>query len=63
MADLLLGQVIRFDGDPFAQARCGAVLTEGAVLVDQGGRIAAVGEARRCARAIRRPRSTTMGKS
>ena len=44
MADLLLGQVIRFDGDPFAQPDVAQVLTEGGVLVDQG-RIAAVGQA------------------
>ena len=44
MADLLLGQVIRFDGDPFAQPDAAQVLTEGGVLVDQG-RIAAVGQA------------------
>jgi guanine deaminase len=45
MADLLLGQVLRFDGDPFAQGP-GAARHDarGAVLVDNG-RIAAVGTA------------------
>ncbi|MDP3263019.1 MAG: guanine deaminase [Tabrizicola sp.] len=44
MADLLLGQVIRFQGDPFVQSDAARHLSHGAVLVDQG-RIAAVGEA------------------
>jgi guanine deaminase len=44
MADLLLGQVIRFQGDPFATPDAARHLSRGAVLVDQG-RIAAVGEA------------------
>jgi len=44
MADLLLGQVIRFDGDPFDSLEAAQPLTHGAVLVDQG-RILAVGEA------------------
>jgi guanine deaminase len=44
MADLLLGQVIRFEGDPFAQPDAARHLTHGAVLVE-AGRIAAVGEA------------------
>ncbi len=44
MADLLLGQVIRFSGDPFASPEAAQHLTHGAVLVD-GGRIVAVGEA------------------
>ena len=45
MADLILGQVLSFPGDPFAQGPSAARhLTQGAVLVDNG-RIAAVGEA------------------
>lgn len=44
MADLLLGQVIRFQGDPFVIPDAAQPLSHGAVLVDQG-RIAAVGEA------------------
>lgn len=45
MADLLLGQVLRFDGDPFEQGPSAARHdTHGAVLVDNG-RIAAVGPA------------------
>ena len=44
MADLLLGQVIRFQGDPFQDPDAAQHLSHGAVLVDQG-RIAAVGEA------------------
>ncbi|WP_309664346.1 guanine deaminase [Tabrizicola sp.] len=45
MADLLLGQVIRFVGDPFIEGTDAARhLDRGAVLVD-GGRIAAVGDA------------------
>jgi guanine deaminase len=45
MADLLLGQVIRFDGDPFVAGPDAARhLSQGAVLVEEG-RIAAVGEA------------------
>jgi guanine deaminase len=44
MADLLLGQVIRFQGDPFTTPDAAAPLTHGAVLVD-GGRIRAVGDA------------------
>ncbi len=44
MADLLLGQVIRFAGDPFDSLDAAQHLGHGAVLVDQG-RIAAVGEA------------------
>ena len=43
MADLLLGQVIRFQGDPFDSLDAAQPLTRGAVLVD-GGRIAAVGD-------------------
>lgn len=44
MADLLLGQVIRFQGDPFENLEAAQHLEHGAVLVDKG-RIAAVGEA------------------
>jgi guanine deaminase len=44
MADLLLGQVIRFQGDPFETADAAHHLAHGAVLVD-AGRIAAVGDA------------------
>lgn len=44
MADLLLGQVIRYAGDPFDTPDAAQPLTHGAVLVDQG-RILAVGEA------------------
>jgi guanine deaminase len=44
MADLLLGQVIRFQGDPFTSPDAAQSLSQGAVLVDQG-RIAAVGNA------------------
>ncbi|MDM7932842.1 guanine deaminase [Tabrizicola sp.] len=44
MADLLLGQVIRFQGDPFASDDAAQTMEHGAVLVDQG-RIAALGEA------------------
>jgi guanine deaminase len=44
MADLLLGQVLRFQGDPFTDPQAAQVLSQGAVLVDQG-RIADVGEA------------------
>jgi guanine deaminase len=44
MADLLLGQVLRFQGDPFENRNAARHHSAGAVLVDQG-RIAAVGEA------------------
>ncbi len=44
MADLLLGQVICFDGDPFDSLEAAQHLTHGAVLVD-AGRIVAVGDA------------------
>ena len=44
MADLLLGQVIRFQGDPFDSLDAAQPLTHGAVLVD-GGHILAVGDA------------------
>jgi guanine deaminase len=44
MANLLLGQVIRFSGDPFANPEAAQHLTQGGVLID-GGRIVAVGEA------------------
>ncbi|MGQ0611942.1 MAG: guanine deaminase [Paracoccaceae bacterium] len=45
MADLLLGQVLSYAGDPFAEGPGAARhLTHGAVLIE-GGRIAAVGEA------------------
>ena len=44
MADLLLGQVIRFAGDPFESLEAAQPLTHGAVLVD-AGRIKAVGDA------------------
>ncbi len=44
MADLLLGQVIRFQGDPFDNPDAAQPLTHGAVLVD-AGRIVAVGDA------------------
>ena len=44
MADLLLGQVIRFQGDPFQDPDAASPLTQGAVLVDQA-KIAAVGDA------------------
>jgi guanine deaminase len=43
MADLLLGQVIRFAGDPFESPDAAQTLTHGAVLVD-AGRIVAVGD-------------------
>ncbi len=44
MADLLLGQVIRYAGDPFDSLDAATPLSHGAVLVD-GGRILAVGDA------------------
>ena len=44
MADLLLGQVLRFQGDPFTDPNAAEVLSQGAVLVDHG-RIADVGAA------------------
>ncbi|MCX7287304.1 MAG: guanine deaminase [Rhodobacterales bacterium] len=44
MADLLLGQVLSFRGDPFDSPDAAQVLSQGAVLVDRG-RIAEVGEA------------------
>jgi guanine deaminase len=44
MADLLLGQVIRFQGDPFDSLDAAQHLADGAVLLDQG-RITAVGSA------------------
>jgi len=45
MADLLLGQVLSFTADPFAEGPAAARhIADGAVLVE-GGRIAAVGEA------------------
>ncbi len=44
MADLLLGQVIHFAGDPFHDQDAARHIAHGAVLVEQG-RIAAVGEA------------------
>ncbi|WP_431300587.1 guanine deaminase [Tabrizicola sp. BL-A-41-H6] len=44
MADLLLGQVVSFQGDPFVQADAARHLANGAVLID-AGRIAAVGDA------------------
>lgn len=44
MADLLLGQVIRFQGDPFDSLDAAQHLADGAVLVDHG-RIVAVGTA------------------
>lgn len=44
MADLILGQVLRYEGDPFATPDAARPITHGAVLVD-AGRIADVGEA------------------
>ena len=44
MADLLLGQVLRYAGDPFTTPDAARPITHGAVLVD-AGRIADVGEA------------------
>jgi guanine deaminase len=44
MADLLLGQVLRFQGDPFESLGAAQHLSHGAVLFDQG-RIVAVGAA------------------
>ncbi|MBA3910182.1 MAG: guanine deaminase [Rhodobacter sp.] len=44
MTDLLLGQVIRFQGDPFDTLDAARTLSQGAVLVEDG-RIVAVGEA------------------
>jgi guanine deaminase len=44
MTDLLLGQVLRYDGDPFRDGPAARPLTHGAVAIE-GGRIAAVGEA------------------
>ena len=45
MTDLLLGQVLSFSGDPFAEGLSAArVLTQGAVAID-GDRVVAVGEA------------------
>jgi guanine deaminase len=44
MADLLLGQVIHFQGDPFDGLDAARHLAQGAVLIE-AGRIAAVGEA------------------
>ncbi len=45
MTDLLLGQVLHYTGDPFAEGLAAAqVLTQGAVAIESG-RIAAVGEA------------------
>lgn len=43
MADLLLGQVIRFQGDPFRTPDAAQPLTHGGVLLDRG-RILAVGD-------------------
>jgi guanine deaminase len=62
MAELLLGQVIRFSGDPFVQGIGAAQhLTHGAVLMD-AGRIAAVGEAADLRRAHPLARITDYGK-
>ena len=45
MTDLLLGQVIRYDGDPFAEGATAAkVLTDGAVAIE-AGKIVASGQA------------------
>lgn len=44
MADLLLGQVLRFQGDPFATPDAAQPIADGAVLIE-AGRIAAVGTA------------------
>ena len=45
MTDLILGQVLTYTGDPFAEgSEAARVLTHGAVAIDNG-RIAAVGEA------------------
>jgi guanine deaminase len=45
MTDLILGQVLSFDADPFAEGPAAArILTDGAVAID-GSRIAAVGSA------------------
>jgi len=44
MADLILGQVLRFQGDPFATPDAARPIADGAVLVE-AGRIADVGEA------------------
>jgi guanine deaminase len=45
MTDLILGQVLRYSGDPFTEGLSAArVLTHGAVAIE-GSRIAAVGEA------------------
>lgn len=62
MADLLLGQVLSYAGDPFAEGPVAARhLTHGAVLIE-GGRIAALGEAEALRRAHPQARVTDYGK-
>lgn len=62
MADLLLGQVLSYAGDPFAEGPAAARhLTHGAVLIE-GGRIAALGEADALRRAHPQARVTDYGK-
>lgn len=62
MADLLLGQVLSYAGDPFAEGPAAARhLTHGAVLIE-GGRIAALGEADALRRAHPQARVTDYGR-
>lgn len=62
MADLLLGQVLSYAGDPFAEGLAAARhLTHGAVLIE-GGRIAAVGEADALRRSHPQARVTDYGR-
>ena len=61
MADLLLGQVLRFTADPFVEGIASARI-DGAVLVDQG-RIAAVGDAASLRAAHPKARITDYGAS
>ncbi len=58
MADLLLGQVLSFTGDPFADGPEAARL-DSAVLID-GGRSPILATPTPCAPATRRPASPTM---
>ena len=63
MADLLLGQVLRFDGDPMAEGEGAARHdSQGAVLVDQG-RIVAVGQAERLLAAHPQAQVTDYGRA
>ena len=48
MADLLLGQVLRFVGDPFVEGEGAAVHDPRGGVVVEGGRIVAVGGRTQC---------------